>query len=172
MQVVGKFSKVSYDEFAKAIRSEVDAITEDAIIDIYNTIKLPKRATTGSAGYDFFSPIWFELHPGESIKVPTGVNVDIADGWFLGCVPRSGLGFKYRAQLDNTIGVIDSDYIFSDNEGHIWAKITNDSKSDKVLTVNKGDAFMQGIFIQYGVTTDDKTTGIRNGGFGSTGGAQ
>ncbi len=82
--------------------------------------------------------------------------------------PRSGLGFKFRLQLDNTVGIIDSDYYFSDNEGHIFAKLTNDSKEGKTVTVAAGTGFMQGIFTEYGITEDDDTAGVRNGGFGST----
>lgn len=82
--------------------------------------------------------------------------------------PRSGLGFKYRLQLDNTVGIIDSDYYYSDNEGHIFAKITNDTRNNKEIYIPKGTAFMQGIFLKYGITIDDVTTDKRNGGFGST----
>ena len=88
--------------------------------------------------------------------------------WVLKCYPRSGLGFKYRLQLDNLVGIIDSDYFYSDNEGHIFAKLTNDSKTNKIVTVRRGDAFMQGIFVEYGITEDDKVETSRNGGFGST----
>ena len=83
-------------------------------------------------------------------------------------VPRSGLGFKYRLQLDNTIGIIDEDYAQSDNEGHIFLKITNDSRDGKTLELNKGDRFAQGILIPFGVVEDDNANGIRNGGMGST----
>ena len=76
---------------------------------------------------------------------------------------------KYRMQLDNTIGVVDSDYYNSDNEGHIYAKITNDSKENKELVVWMGDRFMQTIFIPYGITYSDAAEGVRNGGWGSTG---
>lgn len=87
----------------------------------------------------------------------------------MGCLPRSGLGFKYRLQLDNTMGVIDSDYYYSDNEGHIFAKITNDNHTGKTLTVEAGvPGFLQAIFIPYGVTYSDDATGVRNGGMGST----
>ena len=86
-----------------------------------------------------------------------------------GCLyPRSGLGFRYRLQLDNTVGVIDSDYFDSDNEGHIMARITNDSREGKELSLARGTAFMQGIFMEYGVTQDDNAEDVRNGGFGST----
>lgn len=82
--------------------------------------------------------------------------------------PRSGLGFKYRLQLNNTVGIIDSDYFYSDNEGHIFAKITNDSNEGKTIKIARGEGFMQGIFIEYGITLDDCADGVRNGGFGST----
>lgn len=131
-------------------------------------VSLPVRATSGSAGYDFVSPISFELAAGESIKVPTGIRVNIREGWWLAIVPRSSLGFKYRMQLDNTVGVVDSDYYHSDNEGHIFVKITNDSRDGKSLVVNAGDKFAQAIFLPYGITYDDAASGIRNGGFGST----
>ena len=130
--------------------------------------KLPKRATKGSAGYDFFSPIDITLQPNFTIKIPTGIRCKINDGWVLQCYPRSGLGFKYRLQLNNTVGIIDSDYYYSDNEGHIFAKITNDTNEDKTIEIEAGTGFMQGIFMEYGITMDDEATGIRNGGFGST----
>ena len=87
----------------------------------------------------------------------------------LKCYPRSGLGFKFRLQLNNTVGIIDSDYFKSDNEGHIFAKLTNDSNEGKTLEVTGGSGFMQGIFVEYGITVDDEVTAERNGGFGSTG---
>ena len=70
--------------------------------------------------------------------------------------------------LNNTVGVIDSDYYGSDNEGHIQAKITNDSREGKELKLEAGTGFMQGIFLEYGITEDDDADEIRNGGFGST----
>lgn len=165
MYKVGQFEKVSYEQFTKSINL---SFTEDEIDKIYNNIKLPQRATKGSAGYDFFTPYSIILKTEETVKIPTGIKVKIDDGWFLSCYPRSSLGFKYRLQLDNTIGIIDSDYYYSDNEGHIFAKITNDSKEEKTITLNPVDRFMQGIFLPYGITYDDNTTGIRNGGLGST----
>ena len=102
------------------------------------------------------------------IKIPTGIRVEMEEGWVLKLYPRSGLGFKYRLQLDNSVGIIDSDYFYSDNEGHMFAKITNDAKQEKTLTVEKGQGFMQGIFVEYGITVDDDATAVRNGGFGST----
>lgn len=165
MERIAKFYKVSFEQF-KNDWSENDSIAE--LENIYENIKLPKRATSGSAGYDFYSPIDITLEPGKTIKIPTGIRVEICDGWVLKCYPRSGLGFKFRLQLNNTVGIIDSDYFNSDNEGHIFAKITNDTNENKTIEIKAGTGFMQGIFVQYGITFDDETSEIRNGGFGST----
>lgn len=174
MKQIATFEKISYEQFKKDILETMverygDAYTEEMIENMYKKIKLPKRATVGSAGYDFSLPIDITLAPQETVKIPTGIRVRIDNGWVLKVYPRSGLGFKYRLQLDNTVGIIDSDYYNSDNEGHIFAIITNDSYSEKTVELKDGDAFMQGIFVEYGITTDDNADGIRNGGFGSTG---
>ena len=161
MKRIAKFEKVSIEQWRQGY-SRADAER------VYEGIVLPKRATSGSAGYDFFAPFEIELKAGETVKVPTGIRVKIAEGWLLSLYPRSGLGFKFRLQLDNTVGIIDSDYYFSDNEGHVFAKLTNDSKEGKTVTVAAGTGFMQGIFTEYGITEDDDTAGVRNGGFGST----
>jgi len=168
MQKVAQFMKVSPENFMQAMQADFPEYTEADIKDIYESLELPKRATKGSAGYDFFAPFAFSLPPSTTIKIPTGIRVKMDEDWVLQLYPRSGLGFKYRLQLNNTVWIIDSDYFYSDNEGHIFAKITNDSNEGKVLDVAAGSGFMQGIFLQYGITLDDETDGIRNGGFGST----
>ena len=132
----------------------------------FDSIVLPKRATKGSAGYDFFAPFDFTVNAGETIKIPTGIRVKIDEGWVLKIYPRSSLGFKYRLTLNNTVGIIDSDYFNADNEGHIFIKMTNCGNKD--VEVKKGQGFAQGIFLEYGITVDDDVTEIRNGGFGST----
>lgn len=158
MQKIAKFEKVSFNEFSKEVNDK----------NCYDEIKLPKRATIGSAGYDFYAPFDFILNPNEQIKIPTGIRVCIQDGWLLGIFPRSGLGFKYRLQLNNTVGIIDSDYYNALNEGHIFIKITNDSKDNKQIVIKKGEAFAQGIFMQFGITFDDEVSSERVGGMGST----
>lgn len=164
MKKIAQFYKVSFEEFKKAFEDMED----DKVQEMYNEIKLPKRATQGSAGYDFFVPYDLVLKPNETAKIPTGIRAKMEVNWVLKLYPRSGLGFKYRLQLNNTVGIIDSDYYFSDNEGHIFAKITNDTNEDKTIELKKHDGFMQGIFIEYGITVDDDATEVRNGGFGST----
>ena len=150
---IAKFEKVSWGQFFKDMKDTFPIMEEKAIKEIYDRIQLPKRATTGSAGYDFFSTIPYTLEPGETVKIPTGIRCVMEEEWVLMIFPRSGLGFKYRLQLDNTVGIIDTDYAFSDNEGHIFVKITNDSYSyDKVLRVEEGQGVCQGIFLPYGIT--------------------
>ena len=168
MHRIAKFHFVSPAQFMTAMQEEYPKYTEEQIKEMYEALKLPKRATTGSAGYDFYAPVDVTMKPGEIVKIPTGIRVEMEEGWVLKCYPRSGLGFKYRLQLNNTVGIIDSDYFYSDNEGHIFSKITNDSNENKTLTIPADTGFMQGIFVEYGITVDDDATEIRNGGFGST----
>lgn len=170
MKRIAKFEKVSYEQFEKDWVDTFGAyeFEEGNIYDIYKVIELPTRATKDSAGHDFKMPVSWKLFPNQTLKIPTGIRVDIEEGWVLKCYPRSSLGFKYRLQLNNTIGIIDGDYYYSDNEGHIFAKITNDTNEDKTLVLRQGDGFMQGIFVEYGITYDDNVKVIRNGGFGST----
>ena len=163
MQRIAKFEKISYEQFTK---DWLDTFgNTDNINNIYNDIKMPKRATAGSAGYDFYTPLNFEIKPGESVKIPTGIRVNINDGWVLKLYPRSGLGFKFRLQMNNTVGIIDSDYYNSDNEGHIFCKVMNDTNENKTVSLDKGAGFCQGIFVEYGITFDDDVTDERNGGF-------
>ena len=147
-----EFQKVSPEQYGKLVE--------------YANIKLPAMATRKSAGYDFFLPHDVTLAPGETAKIATGIRVKIDDGWFLAIYPRSSLGFKYRCQIDNTVGIIDSDYYFADNEGHIFIKITN--RGTQTLSLEKGKAFAQGVFVEYGITYDDDCQTARKGGFGST----
>ena len=154
MKRIAQFEKVSYAQFQEDWR---DVFGQDDVRAVYDAIRLPSRATKGSAGYDFYAPAAFTLKPGETIRIPTGIRVRMEDNWVLQCYPRSGLGFRYRLQLNNTVGIIDSDYYDSDNEGHIFAKITNDSNEGKTVTVEAGQ-----------ITVDDDADRERNGGFGST----
>ena len=167
MERIAKFHKVSYEQFEKDwLKSFPDE--KDNIHDIYEGITLPHRATKGSAGYDFVSPKQIVLAPGETVLLPTGIRARINDGFVLLLFPRSSLGFKYRMQLNNTVGVIDSDYYDAANEGHIMAKITNDTNENRTMTIEAHQGFVQGIFLAYGVVDEDSAEEIRTGGFGST----
>ena len=168
MKRIAKFEKVSLEQFVLSVKDFLPSLNEEEIKVIYEQIKLPKRATKLSAGYDFYSYSKLVLKPNQTLKVPTGIRCKMDEDYVLFLAPRSSLGFKYRLQLDNTIGVIDSDYYNAKNEGHIFIKITNDTKEEKEVLINEFEAFAQGIFLQYGITIDDDTDEERIGGFGST----
>lgn len=156
---VAKFEKVSKEQWA---------LSEGVIP--YEELKKPTRATEDSAGYDFYITKNVKLQPGESTVIDTGMRVHIyTPGWALLLLPKSGLGFKYQLSLANTIGLVDADYYYADNEGHIKAKIVN--RGDKEIVLNAGDKFIQGMFVQYGITLNDQDDDkeVRTGGFGSTG---
>jgi len=166
MKYVAKFEKVSFEQFKK---DWIDTFgIEEGIEDIYNSIQLPTRATKGSAGYDFKSPTNFTLYPNQSIKIPTGIRVMIDEDWVLKIYARSSLGFKYKLRLNNLTGIVDSDYYYSSNEGHIFLKLSNETNENKTVEVKQGDGLVQGIFVEYGITVDDNATSIRDGGIGST----
>lgn len=160
-----KFYKVSYEQFKKDFPSCYD---EEFIRDCYNKIKLPERATTGSAGYDFFAPFDIRLSPNITCTFPTGIRCEMDSNVVLMLYPRSGKGFKYRLALNNTVGVIDSDYFFANNDGHIMVKMNYTENDIPSMYIKQGEGFMQGIFINYLTTDDDNATGVRVGGFGST----
>ena len=152
-----KFEKISEKEYEKVLKEKCS----------YDDIKLPVRATAHSAGYDFISPFDFELAPGETIKVPSGIKVCMNEDEFLALLVRSSMGFKYNIRLCNQVGIVDSDYYNNpDNEGHMFIALKNEG--EKVFTVNKGDKYAQGIFQKYLITDDDEAHGERLGGFGST----
>ena len=149
---------------------------ENAIRTVYDNIKLPQRGTTGSAGYDFFLPCGIKIGAYCSIVIPTGIRCEMKEGWGLNLYPRSGHGFKYGIKLANTVGIIDEDYAYADNEGHIMVKLVNNDlnlqKTSDIgfdISFDSGTAFCQGIFTPYGITCDDNpVNSVRHGGFGST----
>ena len=158
MMSIAKFTHVSEAQYAEAMQGQ-------ACLPL-NEIALPKRATAGSAGYDFVSPVEVTVEPGEAALIPTGIRAEMDPGWVLLLFPRSSLGFKYSLRLANTVGVIDSDYAFAKNEGHIMVKLRNPLSVP--VTIGRGDRFCQGIFLPYGTAEEDEVTAGRVGGFGST----
>lgn len=162
-----EFQKVSYKQFRQDFLDYYpEELDEKYIQNIYDSIKIPCRATKGSAGYDFFIPFAIKLKQGETIMIPTGIKCDMSDNMVLMMFPRSGLGSKFRFILCNTVGVVDSDYINSDNEGHIFMNMVNNG--NKELSLEQGKAFCQGVLMNYCTTTEDAVTLKRNGGFGSS----
>lgn len=167
MERIAEFEKVSFEQFEKDwIKNFPDTPDVKAV---YDKIKIPKRATKGSAGYDFYTPANIKFEKGQSVLVPTGIRSRIDEGWVLSIYPRSGLGFKHRVGLDNTVGIIDADYYDSSNEGHIMIKMSCTAHDEgHTAEVAAGDGFAQGIFSPFGITQSDDALGVRDGGFGST----
>lgn len=181
-----EFKKVSYNQFYEdyvktCIECFCDTSSDgqshnkyhDIVRPIYDNIPLPKRATIGSAGYDFVTPMRLVIPAHFTCTIPTGICASMEPDWVLQIYPRSSLGFKYGIQLVNTVGIIDSDYIYANNEGHIIIKLINNSND--TVTIGAMERIVQGIFIQYGTTYNDAMilnsddAQHRTGGFGSTG---
>lgn len=176
-KVVARFEKVSYEEFSKAIVKSNPIFynnREERIKEAYDNIKLPERSTKRSSGYDFFYPgiIPLEIIKGKSVTIPTGIRcVFLEDGYDLSIYPRSGMGFKYRVHLDNTVGIIDNDYFEADNEGHIMIKLSCDPRHVNSVVIYTGDKFVQGIIREFFLAEgdDEVEKKERDGGMGSTG---
>ena len=158
---IAKFGRVSEEQWKEAMGDRAAEALPLA------EIPLPRRATAGSAGYDFVSPAETVIPAGSSALIPTGIRAEMEPGWVLMLFPRSSLGFRYGVRLSNTTGIIDSDYAFAKNEGHIMVKLRNPSENP--VTIGRGERFCQGIFLPYGTAEEDGEFALRQGGFGSTG---
>ena len=157
---IAKFTRVSEAQYAEAMADREGFLPlED--------IPLPKRATKGSAGYDFVSPLEVTVPAGGTALIPTGIRAEMEQGWVLMLFPRSSLGFRHALRLSNTVGVIDSDYAFAKNEGHIMVKLRN--PLSEPVTIGRGERFCQGVFLPYGTAEEDGDLAERSGGMGSTG---
>lgn len=167
MEKAARFEKVSLRQFA-ADWGKAEGVERQDAEEVYRSIQLPRRATAGSAGYDFMAPCRIVLKPGQTALIPTGIRVKMKPDCVMMLFPRSSLGFRYRMQLNNTVGIIDSDYSGAENEGHIFARITNDSNEGKTMEIKPGQGFMQGVFLHYCITEDDSADALRTGGLGST----
>ena len=134
-----------------------------------NGIPLPVRGTKGSAGYDFCSPIEFEIAPGERKLIWTDVKAKMPYYQVLKIYVRSSIGIKKNLVLQNVTGIIDSDYYSNpSNDGNIGIMLWNTGES--VQKIEVGEKIAQGIFEQYYVVDDDSVSAdLRTGGIGSTG---
>lgn len=151
------FEKISFKQFK-------NDILDDEIV--YNEYELPRRATKNSAGYDFFAIKEYIIKPGEIVKIPTGYKAKFNEQEALLLLVRSSMGFKYNVRMCNQVGLIESDYYNNEsNEGHIYVALQNEGEKDYII--KKGDAYCQGIFINF-LTCEDKVNATRLGGIGST----
>lgn len=170
---IAQFEKVSFDQWKNDVLSDnnyevYSKFPESELKKIYDKIELPKRSTAGSAGYDFYFPMpIMDIPVGHSIRIPTGIRCKMESGWVGLIYPRSSLGIKNGLMILNTIPVIDEDYAYSDNEGHILLFVKNNG--NKALEMTQGLRIVQMVFTPYGITVDDNVVARRNGGVGSTG---
>ena len=140
--------------------------------EAYDKIKLPERKTKYSAGYDICSPIDISIPSGQRRVIPTGIKVvfeeDEMETWHLQMFVRSSVGIKDGVVLTNGTGVIDSDYQFGNNDGDMMLALLN--TSEKLVKYKAGDRICQAVFMIHGITSNDKASGNRTGGIGSTNG--
>ncbi len=154
-----KFEKISWEQWQKDIGNDKN---------VYDNHELPMRQTKYSAGYDLKSPIDFVLHPGEDMKIPTGIKVTMNENEMFMLVVRSSMGFKWNVRMCNQIGIFEKDYYNNEtNEGHAWLRLQNHGDED--YDVKVGDRIAQGIFTTF-LTVDDEEPikNERKGGLGST----
>ncbi|MCB5185382.1 dUTP diphosphatase [Methylobacillus gramineus] len=131
---------------------------------------LPAYATAGSAGLDLRACIEHtqSLHPGETIMIPTGMAIHLADPNYAALIlPRSGLGHKHGIVLGNLVGLIDSDY-----QGQLLVSCWNRSKESFIL--NPMERIAQLVIVpvvqaSFNIVDDFVTSERGEGGFGSTG---
>ena len=157
---VARFTRVSEAQYAEAMARRDGAMPLEEI-------PLPRRATAGSAGYDFVSPLEVTVPPEGTALIPTGIRAEMDSGWVLLLFPRSSPGFQHGLRLSNTVGVIDSDYAFAKNEGHIMVKLRNPLSAP--VTIGRGERFCQGVFLPFGTAEEEEDFTERSGGIGSTG---
>lgn len=169
-----KFEKVSYEEFWKTLERFPFVAAEQLAMaeQIYRRIKIPARKTAGSAGYDFSVPFTLSIGPWRTAYIPSGIKCYFSEqeseSWHLKLFVRSSIAKSRKLVLEHGTGIIDSDYYGNpDNEGHIFMPLRNFGKYPARL--NMGERVCQGIFEIHGLVTGDDATGIRSGGFGSTG---
>ncbi len=163
-----RFDKVSFTQYEQDRKERAKNAPSGPVLQKeYEEVKMPRRGTRYSAGYDIATPFDVTLKPGESVVIPTGLKAYMEPDMWLGLYIRSSLGFKYGVRLVNSTAVIDADYSGAKNEGHLMVGIYNGGP--KEVTLKAGENFAQGIFQRYYVTDDDDpVSAMRTGGFGST----
>ena len=133
--------------------------------------KVPERGSKFAAGYDLSACIpdmeRAIIHPGETVKIPSGLAVKIPDGYFGGVFARSGLSTKQGLRPATAVSVIDSDYV-----GEIFIPIHNDS--NEIRVIEHGQRICQLVILPYLNAEFEEVDKLEDtergeGGFGSSG---
>ena len=132
-------------------------------------LPLPEQASLGSAGLDLRAAVEEDhvLPPGERMLVPTGLVLELPEGWEAQVRPRSGLAIRHGLSLLNSPGTIDSDY-----RGEVKVILAN--LGSEPFTIRRADRIAQLVVapvsrVRVSETTEVSSTGRGSGGFGSTG---
>lgn len=132
--------------------------------------KIPTRGSAYAAGYDLYACLDADtvtINPHETVKIGTGLSIEVPEGYFGGIFARSGLAANRGLRPANCVGVADSDY-----RGEYIIALYNDS--DSVQTINQNERIAQLVIIPFLSVTFEETEELSdtkrgNGGFGSTG---
>lgn len=134
-----------------------------------DTAKTPTRGSEHAAGYDMYADVKedVQIKPQETVKIGTGLAMEIPDGYFGAIFARSGLAAKEGLRPANCVGVCDSDY-----RGEYIVAIHNDSEETRTITA--GERIAQLVVMPYLPVTFDEVAELTDtnrgeGGFGSTG---
>ena len=140
---------------------KIKKLNENAII--------PTRGSNQAAGYDLYAcvdtPVNIPAHCTE--KIPTGLAIEIPDGYFGGIFARSGLATKRGLRPSNCCGVVDSDY-----RGNVIVALHNDTNEEKLIMPGERIAqlvvlpYLPIIFEEVDALSD---TGRGDKGFGDSG---
>ena len=157
----------------------MDIVAKVEIKAFRESAKIPKKATEGAAGYDLCASIseytnGMMVHPHNSLIVPTGLNVNIPEGYEIQIRPRSGLAAKHGVTVLNTPGTIDCDYSGDGEDFELKVILFNHNKVP--FMINDGDRIAQMVVAklaahelveveEFGQTANKS----RKGGLGSTG---
>lgn len=143
------------------MKMNVKKLTETAI--------LPDRGSDYAAGYDLFADVkeTLEIKAHTTAMIPTGLAMEIPEGYFGGIFARSGLASKESLRPANCVGVVDADY-----RGEVKVALHNDSDAERVIT--PGQKVAQLVIVPFLSVEFDEVETLSDtvrgaGGFGSTG---
>ena len=131
-------------------------------------VSLPRYQTVAAAGFDFEAAEAMTIEPGQVALVPTGLVIEVPDGYFLGIFARSSTTLKRGLIVANGVGVIDADYCGPTDE--IKVQVLNVTAAP--VQIARGDRLAQGVFIPHARASwqeTDSSDKPSRGGFGSTG---